>query len=172
MKPLRARLQGRPGPAPLQPYRDLAKLWRKESLLPDGVTPIAVVAPGIALGVALTLAAALPLAAPGIPPLGEIVALVFLLALSRFALGLAALDSRSAFAGMAASREQTVAALVEPALLLALLGAAALGRGTRCPRWRTCRSVSPACSPSGLFFWCCSRRRRAFRSTIKRRTTS
>ena len=80
---------------------------------------------------ALTLAAALPLAAPGITPLGEIVALVFLLALSRFVLGLAALDSRSAFAGMAASAEQTIAALVEPTLLLALLGAAALGEGTQ-----------------------------------------
>ena len=70
-------------------------------------------------------------AVPGIPPLGEIVALIFLLALSRFTLGLAALDSRSAFAGMAASREQTIAALVEPTLLVALLGAAALGRGTQ-----------------------------------------
>lgn len=131
MKLLRARLQGRPGPSALQPYRDLAKLWRKESILPAGVSPIAVAAPGIALGVALTLAAALPLAAPGITPLGEIVALVFLLALSRFVLGLAALDSRSAFAGMAASAEQTIAALVEPTLLLALLGATALGEGTQ-----------------------------------------
>ncbi len=131
MKVMRARLQGRPGPSAVQPYRDLAKLWRKESILPDGVSPIAIVAPGIALGVALTLAAALPLAVPGIPSLGEIVSLIFLLALSRFALGLAALDSRSAFAGMAASREQTIAALVEPTLLVALLGAAALGRGTQ-----------------------------------------
>ncbi|HEX3458959.1 MAG TPA: NADH-quinone oxidoreductase subunit H [Candidatus Baltobacteraceae bacterium] len=133
MKLLRARLQGRPGPSALQPYRDLAKLWRKESIVPDGVSPIAIAAPGVALGVALTLAAALPLAVPGIPPLGEIIALIFLLALSRFALGLAALDSRSAFAGMAASREQTIAALVEPTLLVALLGAAALGRGTQLP---------------------------------------
>ncbi len=131
MKLMRARLQGRPGPSALQPYRDLAKLWRKESILPDGISPIAIAAPGIALGVALTLATALPLAVPGIPPLGEIVALIFLLALSRFALGLAALDSRSAFAGMAASREQTIAALVEPTLLVALLGAAALGGGTQ-----------------------------------------
>jgi formate hydrogenlyase subunit 4 len=131
MKLLRARLQGRPGPSALQPYRDLAKLCCKESILPDGASPIAVAAPGIALGVALTFAGALPIAVPGIPPLGEIVALVFLLALSRFTLGLAALDSRSTFAGMAASREQTVASLVEPTLLLALLGAATLGRGTQ-----------------------------------------
>ncbi len=131
MKLLRARLQGRPGSSALQPYRDLAKLCRKESILPDGVSPIAVAAPGIALGVALTFAGALPIAVPGIPPLGEIVALVLLLALSRFTLGLAALDSRSTFAGMAASREQTVASLVEPTLLLALLGAATLGRGTQ-----------------------------------------
>ena len=64
MKLMRARLQGRPGPSALQPYRDLAKLWCKESIVPDGVSPIAVAAPGIALGVALTLCAALPLPCP------------------------------------------------------------------------------------------------------------
>jgi len=130
MKSLRARLAGKPGPSPLQAYRDLAKLWNKEALLPDGVSIVAVCAPGVAIGVALTLAAALPLSSNP-APLGDVVALAFLLALGRFVLALAALDSRSAFAGMAASREMTFASLVEPALLAALLGAAALGNGTQ-----------------------------------------
>jgi formate hydrogenlyase subunit 4 len=129
MKSLRARLQGRPGPGVLQSYRDLAKLWSKEALLPEGTSPIAVCAPGIVLGVALTFVAALPVARQT-PALLDVVALAFLLGLGRFVSALAALDTRSAFAGMAASREMTFAALVEPALLIALLGGAVLGHGT------------------------------------------
>jgi formate hydrogenlyase subunit 4 len=122
MKRLRARLAGKPGPAIVQPYRDLAKLWRKEALLPVGASPLATLAPGLVLGVALTFAAAVPgLAGPALPVV-DAVAIVFLLALGRFTLTLAGLDTRSGFAGMAASREVTFGALVEPALLLALLG--------------------------------------------------
>jgi formate hydrogenlyase subunit 4 len=71
MKSLRARLQGRPGPSPLQPYRDLAKLWGKESIVPDEASPLFIAAPGIALGVALTLAAAVPIFVPGDCALGK-----------------------------------------------------------------------------------------------------
>jgi formate hydrogenlyase subunit 4 len=46
------------------------------------------------------------------------------MALARFVLALAALDAGSAFGGMGSSREVAIAALVEPALLLALAGAA------------------------------------------------
>ena len=130
MKRLRARLQGRPGPSIIQPYRDLAKLWGKEAALPEGTSIITICAPGLSLGVALTFAAALPLAGPTAISIVDIVALAFLLGLGRFVLALAALDTRSAFAGMASSREMTFASLVEPALLVALLGGAALGHGT------------------------------------------
>jgi formate hydrogenlyase subunit 4 len=52
------------------------------------------------------------------------VLLVGLLALARFAMALAALDTGSAFAGMGASREMAIASLVEPALLVAVLALA------------------------------------------------
>jgi formate hydrogenlyase subunit 4 len=104
----------------------------KEALLPQGVSPIPLVAPGIALGVALTFAALLPIVTPNLAGrVVDVVALAFLLGLGRFVLALAALDTRSAFAGMAASREMTFSSLVEPALLLALLGGAVLGKGTQ-----------------------------------------
>jgi formate hydrogenlyase subunit 4 len=131
MKRLRARLQGRPGPSVVQPYRDLAKLWGKETLFPEGVSPLARAAPGLVLGVSLTFVAALPFVVGGAFDASvDVVALAFLLGLGRFVLTLAALDSRSAFAGMAASREAAFGALVEPTLLLALLGAAVAGAGT------------------------------------------
>jgi formate hydrogenlyase subunit 4 len=53
--------------------------------------------------------------------------LVGLLALGRFALATAALDSGSPFGGMGASREMTVAALAEPALMLGLVTVALWG---------------------------------------------
>lgn len=120
MRSLRARLAGRPGPPPIQPYRDLAKLLGKERLLAEGTTPLAAAAPGVVLGVALTFALLV-----GSPREIDPVSIVLVLALGRFVLVLAALDTRSGFAGMAASREVTFGALAEPALLLALIGASA-----------------------------------------------
>jgi formate hydrogenlyase subunit 4 len=131
MKRLRANLQGRPGPSPLQPYRDIAKLWRKEALLPTGCSIITRAAPGISIGVAVTFAFALPVVSQthgsGVI---DVIALAFLLGIDRFVLALAALDTRSAFAGMAASREMTFGSLIEPAMLVALLGGAAVSGDT------------------------------------------
>jgi formate hydrogenlyase subunit 4 len=60
-----------------------------------------------------TIVAAAPLEAAG-----GILLLVGTLALGRFALATAALDTGSPFGGMGASRDMTIAALAEPALLL------------------------------------------------------
>jgi len=127
MRRLRANLQGRPGPSPLQPYRDISKLWGKEALLPTGTSAIVRIAPGVSVGVALTFAAALPILPQAhLSEVVDVIALAFLLGVDRFVITLAALDTRSAFAGMAASRSMTFASLAEPALLVALLGGAAL----------------------------------------------
>lgn len=131
LKRLRANLQGRPGPSPIQPYRNLTKLFRKEAVLPSCMSPLALAAPGVSLGVALTFAAIVPIASRPVASPIDIVALVFLLGASRFLMALCALDTRSAFAGMGSSREMTFSSVVEPTLLLALLGAASIGRGTQ-----------------------------------------
>jgi len=116
---LHARLVGRPGPPPLQPYRKLRKLWRKEALVPAGASPLFLAAPGIALGASITLSALIPpLGAQ--PRIADAIAIALTLALWRFALVLAALDTRSAFEGMAASREVTFGSLTEAPLILAL----------------------------------------------------
>lgn len=121
MRSIRAKLQGRPGPSPLQPYRDLRKLWSKEALVPEVTSALVVAAPGLVLGVALTFAALVPplIGASGAPV--NAVAMALVLALGRFVLVLAALDARSGFSAMAASREMTFACLTEGPLLLALL---------------------------------------------------
>ena len=51
---------------------------------------------------------------------GDVLALVGLLALGRFFLALGGLDPGSAFGGMGSSREMTIAAIAEPAMMLAI----------------------------------------------------
>jgi len=132
MRRLRAVLAGRIGSPIIQPYLDFGKLWKKEAIVPRGAR-IARFVPGMTFGVACTFAACVPLLGAGSPaPLDvDIVSLVLLLGGSRFFAALAALEAGSAFTAMAASRELTFAALIEPTLLLALSGAAAAGQGTR-----------------------------------------
>ncbi|MBV8491335.1 MAG: NADH-quinone oxidoreductase subunit H [Candidatus Eremiobacteraeota bacterium] len=118
VKALRARAQGRPGPDVLQSYRDLRKLLAKESVVAENTSPIVLAAPGCVLGAALTVA--------GIVPALDAVAIALTLGLGRFVLVLAALDTRSGFEGMAASREIAFAALSELPLVTAVLGATLL----------------------------------------------
>jgi len=114
IKALRARLVGRPGPSPLQPYRDLRKLFAKEAIVAEKTSWLVTAAPGCAFGVALTVAALVPAL--------DAVAIALTLALGRFVLVAAALDTRSGFEGMAASREMTFAALSELPLIAAIVG--------------------------------------------------
>ena len=60
---------------------------------------------------------------------GNIIALVYLLALGTFFLMLAGLDAGSAFGGMGSSREAIVASLTEPAMILSIF-AIALTKGS------------------------------------------
>ena len=126
MRTIRAKLQGRPGPSPVQPYRDLRKLWGKEAVLPEHSGAITVAAPAIALGVALAFTTLVPTLGAGTLVI-DAVAMALLLALGRFVLVLAALASRSGFAAMAASREMTFASLTEAPFILALVSAGFAG---------------------------------------------
>jgi formate hydrogenlyase subunit 4 len=51
---------------------------------------------------------------------GGVLAVVYLLGLGRFALALGGLDTGSSFGGLGSSREMTIAALAEPAMMLAI----------------------------------------------------
>jgi formate hydrogenlyase subunit 4 len=113
-------MTGRRGAPILQLYFDLAKLWRKGVVYSRTTTAVFRVAPVVLCASTLLAAALLPLdgreALMGFP--GDLVAFAGLLALGRFLLVLAALDTGSSFEGMGASREVTVATFAEPALYL------------------------------------------------------
>ncbi len=130
VKTLRARLQGRPGPSPLQPYRDLRKLMAKESVVVAHASQLLLAVPGLVLGIALTIAALVPSFADSGALAIDAIAIALTLALGRFLLVLAALDTRSSFEAMAASREMSFAALSEAPLILALIAGTIGAAGT------------------------------------------
>lgn len=122
IKKLKARLQNRQGPPLLQGYYDLAKLLRKEPIRSETASWIYVAGPRVyfAAAVAATTLVPVLVAAAPLEAAGGILLLVGTLALGRFALATAALDTGSPFGGMGSSRDMTIAALAEPALMLGL----------------------------------------------------
>ena len=130
MRQVRARLEGRAGGGIGQPWRDLRKQLRKQQITPRGTTVVFALAPAIVAGSTLLIAAIVPIIAVGSPldPAADLFAVVGLLFLGTVTLTLAGLDTGTAFGGMGASREITIAALVEPTILLAVFALSVPGK--------------------------------------------
>jgi formate hydrogenlyase subunit 4 len=128
----RALLTRRRGAPVLQLYYDLAKLLRRGSVFSDTTTRVFRIAPAALLAATCMAATIVPMdgrdALIRFP--GDVVALAYALALGRFFLVLAALDTGSSFEGMGASREVTVASVVELGLFLSFGTLAALTQST------------------------------------------
>ena len=126
---MKAAFQNRQGPPLLQGYFDLAKLLRKEPVRSDVSSWVFVAGPRVYFATAVAATTLVPVVLAGAPleEAGGIIVLVGLLALGRFALAVAALDTGSPFGGMGSSREMTIAALAEPALMLGLFTVALWG---------------------------------------------
>ena len=120
IKKMKAVLQNRQGPPLFQGYYDLAKLLRKVPVRSETASWIYVAGPRVYFAAAVAATTLVPtiVAAAPLEAAGGILLLVGTLALGRFALATAALDTGSPFGGMGASRDMTIAALAEPALLL------------------------------------------------------
>ncbi|MFN8523403.1 MAG: NADH-quinone oxidoreductase subunit H [Chloroflexota bacterium] len=126
IKLVKARWQSRRGPGILQPSADIAKFLTRESVRSEYASWIFRAAPYVYFGAHLAAAMMVPMiwVHPPLAAMGDAIVFVGLLALARFALGLAALDTASNFGGMGAARELAFAAMTEPALLLGLLALA------------------------------------------------
>jgi len=118
----KAKLQNRQGPRPWQPYLDIVKFLRKDMVVSEHASWIFSTAPFVVLTTSLLAGLMVPLVTLNAPLslFGGALALVGLLALGRFFLALGGLDPASAFGGMGSSREMTIAAIAEPALMLAI----------------------------------------------------
>jgi formate hydrogenlyase subunit 4 len=128
---VKARLQLRRGASVLQPYADLAKLFRKQPVVSTTTSWIFTATPYIVFASTLAAGLLVPIFVSSTPLnfAGNIIALVYLLALGTFFLMLAGLDAGSAFGGMGSSREAIVASLTEPAMILSIF-AIALTKGS------------------------------------------
>jgi formate hydrogenlyase subunit 4 len=129
----RARLHNRRGPGVLQEYRDLFKLLGRQSVAPAASGWVFRLMPLVMVSVMLTIATALPVVTLGapLPPLGDVITLIYLFAIARFFFAIAGLDTGSPFTGIGASREAMLGVLVEPILLLGLWGAAQVAGSTQ-----------------------------------------
>ncbi|WP_181012346.1 MULTISPECIES: respiratory chain complex I subunit 1 family protein [unclassified Streptomyces] len=135
MRQVRARLEGRAGSGVGQPWRDLRKLLRKEPITPLGTGPAFRIAPLLLVATTAVVAALVPLASTDTPlsDRADLIVVVALLALGTVSLALAGLDTGTAFGGMGASREMTVAALVEPTILLSVFALSIPAGSTNLP---------------------------------------
>jgi formate hydrogenlyase subunit 4 len=129
---LKARLMGRRGASPLQPWWDLEKLLRKRPVLAENASPMSEAAPYVGFAACLVAIAFVPSFARGmvLGPVADLVLVVGLLALARVALALAGMDAGTAFGGLGAAREMSFSAFAEPALLLCVLTFAILAGTT------------------------------------------
>jgi formate hydrogenlyase subunit 4 len=151
---LKARLQGRRGPSPLQPYRELRRLWRKSLVHPQGTTIVYELAPATAAAAVGLCLLIVPVAgrSAGWPFGHDALVVVGLLVLARFALAASAWDTGGGFGLMAAGRDLMIAVFVEGLLLLVVLLASLSAGGTDLIR------ISAAASGSGIWnepaHWC------------------
>ena len=112
----KAILTGRIGAPILQPYFELQKIFKKETINATSSSFISRISPLINLVTLVIAAAMLPVGfwKPLISFSGDIILFAYILGLARFFQILAAMDIGSSFEGMGAAREATFALFAEP----------------------------------------------------------
>jgi formate hydrogenlyase subunit 4 len=133
VRALKARLTRRQGPSIFQPYRDLARLLRKEVTLADNASWLFRAAPYVIFSMTWVAAALVPTFAAGLmfSWSADLIAIVALLGSARFFLALAGMDVGTAFGGIGTSREVMIAALAEPALIMIVFTLALIAGSTQ-----------------------------------------
>lgn len=132
---VKAWTESRRGPSVLQPYRDLRKYLRKETLVPEGASRLFLWAPPVAFGTYLLIAVVVPIITPYPIPFAPTVDFLgggLLFGLAGTLTLLAALDAGSNYTALGASRTVSFAALAEPTLIMVFFAVAVI-TGTNNP---------------------------------------
>jgi len=133
VRKVKARLLRRQGPPLIQPYRDLARLMRKEVVLAESASWLFRIIPYL-------IFAATWVAASLVPTFGsellfswsaDLIAIIALLGSGRFFLALAGLDVGTSFGGIGSSREMMIASLAEPAMIMIVFTLALIAGSTQ-----------------------------------------
>lgn len=111
---------GRKGPGIFQPLRDIARNMKKGSVYSETSGLIFRIAPSVYAGTLVTAALCIPFGdKPGLLSFQwDFVFFIYSLALGKFLMVVAALDTGSSFEGMGASREAFFSMLMEPAMFM------------------------------------------------------
>jgi len=119
---LKALLTGRVGAPVQQPYYDLLRLFKKETINSTTSSFISTISPVINFVTVIIAAAMLPIGfwKPLISFDGDIILFAYVLGLARFFQIIAAMDIGSSFEGMGAAREATFAIFAEPIFFFTL----------------------------------------------------
>ena len=109
IRKVKATLQCRRGASVVQPYHDLLKLFQKDVVVSSNASWIFTATPYILFASTLAANLLVPLFVSKVPLsfAGDIITVVYLLALGTFFLILAGLDAGSAFGGMGAAARRS-----------------------------------------------------------------
>ena len=128
---LEAVVQQRHGPRLLQPYYDIAKLFRKETVLPEEAGPVFRAAPYVSFAAYLTVPLLIPVLTTfplQLGYMGDILGGGFVLGMASFVVSLAAIDSGSPYAQLGSSRLRSFGALAEPTVIMVIFTVALITR--------------------------------------------
>ncbi len=132
---LKAWTESRAGPSIFQPYLDLAKYLRKETLLPSNSAVLFRASPFAAFGAYLLIAIVVPIITPYPIPFASTVDFLgggLLFGLAGTVTLLAAVDAGSNYTALGASRTVSFAAFAEPTLIVVFFAVAVI-TGTDSP---------------------------------------
>ncbi len=129
---IKALLQNRRGASPFQPYKDLWKLFQKDEVISRDASWVFRFAPYLIFASTLIIGISIPLVSTALKNelTGDLLVVVYLVALGTFFLALAGIDTGGGFGGFGSSREMMVATLTEGGLILSLFTLALIGRTT------------------------------------------
>lgn len=129
IKNIKAKFQNRRGASVFQPYKDLWKLFHKDEVISTDASWIFRYTPFIIFATTIVIGASIPLftlTVKNILP-GDILVIIYTLAIGTFFLALAGMDTGSAFGGFGSSREMTISSLAEGGFIFSLLTLALIG---------------------------------------------
>ena len=133
LRKVKARMLRREGPPVIQPYRDLARLLRKEAVLAENASWLFRATPYLIFAATWVAAALVPTFASGLlfSWSADLIAIIALLASARFFLALAGMEIGTAFGGIGASREVMIASFAEPAMIMMVFTVALVAGSTQ-----------------------------------------
>ncbi|HEY2758678.1 MAG TPA: NADH-quinone oxidoreductase subunit H [Pseudolabrys sp.] len=133
VRKVKARLLRRQGPPLLQPYRDLARLLRKDVVLAENASWLFRVIPYVVFAGTWVAASLVPTFRSGLlfSWSADLIAIIALLGNARFFLALAGLDAGTSFGGIGSSREVMIASLAEPAMMMIVFAIALIAGSTQ-----------------------------------------